>query len=109
MENPRVGLFHTDLLRNGQGLEIRLHARAAQFGVLHLLETVCDEMQVVFRLQIIQQFHRPGNEPDNAWRPVDIVLAEVVGQLNVVDAIMLQRLQKAGAVEVVFGDFVLAI
>ena len=33
----------------------------------------------------------------------------MVGQLHIVDAIMLQWFQKTGAVEILFGDFVFTI
>ena len=74
--------------------------------MLHLLEPIGYQVQMVFRLQIVQQFHCARHQPDDARRPIHIILTEMIGQGRVVDTIMLQGFQETSAVQFGFGDFV---
>ena len=77
--------------------------------MLYLLETIGDQVEMVFRFQVFQEFHRAWNQPHNTGRPIHIILAKMVCKFHIMDAIMFQRLQKPDAVQLFFGDFVSAV
>ena len=61
------------------------------------------------RFEVIEQFHRARNEPHDARRPIDVILAEVVGEGGVVDAVVFQGQHETGAVQEIFGNLVGAV